>query len=58
MQTLFSKTKIAHSRRVFCKNKNEKKKITLNDLEKGFLMYCENSQETKDDKKNYAHLYL
>ena len=28
METLFSKTKIAHSRRVFCKSTDMKKKLT------------------------------
>ena len=31
METLFSKTKIAHSRRVFCKPENVKTKITMKD---------------------------
>ena len=47
METLLAKTKIAHSRRVFCKGEDEKKKITLSDLDKGFEMYLSN-----DDIKN------
>ncbi len=39
METLFSKVKIAHSRRVFCLAKEEKTKINKADLEKGFDMY-------------------
>ena len=47
IETILSKTKIAHSRRVFCKPADEKKKITLHDLEEGFKSYLKN-----DDVKN------
>ena len=47
IETILAKTKIAHSKRVFCKPEEEKKKITLNDLEKGFAMYLSN-----EDVKN------
>ena len=47
METLLAKTKIAHSKRVFCKGEDEKKKITLADLDKGFEIYLSN-----DDIKN------
>jgi SpoVK/Ycf46/Vps4 family AAA+-type ATPase len=47
IETLLSKTKIAHSRRVFCKSDSEKKKITIKDLDKGFEVYLKN-----DDIKN------
>ena len=36
METLLSKTKIAHGRRVFCKPKSEKTKIIMKDIEKGY----------------------
>ena len=49
METLFCKTKIAHSRRVFCKPKEDKTKITLKDLEKGLEVYLQN-EEVKDRK--------
>lgn len=39
METLFSKVKIVHSRRVFCLPKEEKTYITMKDLEKGFDIY-------------------
>ena len=39
METLFSKVKIAHSRRVFCLPKEDKTKINMEDLEKGFDTY-------------------
>ena len=55
METLFSKCKIAHSRRVFCKPKNVKTILTLEDLEKGFEIYLENDEvknRKKDNSKN------
>ena len=39
MEILFLKTKIAHGRRVFCKEDNIKKKLTLTDVEKGFELF-------------------
>lgn len=41
---LFSKVKICHSRRVFCSAPDEKTKITLADLDKGFDMYLKNDE--------------
>jgi len=50
METLFTKTKIAHSRRVFCKPEYMKTKINIDDLNKGFEMF----KSIKDDKeRNY-----
>ena len=56
METLLSKTKIAHSRRVFCLPDNKKRIISLKDLDKGLKMYLENEEvknrkETKDIEK-------
>ena len=52
METLFAKTKIAHSRRVFCRPKSEKTKITIEDLEKGYKLYLQNDEvKNRDDKK-------
>jgi len=47
IETILAKTKIAHSRRVFCKPESEKRKIILKDLDKGFEIYLKN-----DDVKN------
>ena len=44
METLFSKTKICHSRRVFCKNNDEKTKLIKQDLEKGLELYLKNDE--------------
>ena len=57
IETLLSKIKIAHSRRVFCKCTEEKTKLTFKDLEKGLQIYLKND-EVKNRKeytsrKNY-----
>ena len=51
METLFSKTKIAHARRVFCKPKDEKTKLSMKDLKKGLDLYLQND-EVKSRKEN------
>ena len=60
METLLAKAKIAHGRRVFCKPKNEKMKLNLTDLEKGFKMFVENNgKKPIDIKKSIIdHMYL
>ena len=54
METLFSKCKIAHSRRVFCKPLKEKTILTAEDLDKGFNIYIKNDEvlKRKDDLDN------
>jgi len=42
IESLLAKTKIAHSKRVFCKDKIEKRKLTLEDLDNGLKMYIKN----------------
>jgi SpoVK/Ycf46/Vps4 family AAA+-type ATPase len=44
METLLSKVKIAHSRRVFCLPESEKRNITLKDIKKGFKLYIKNDE--------------
>jgi len=60
METLFAKTKICHSRRVFLKSKEHKTKITMEDIENGFKLYLEN-EEVKARKDNtwssLRHMY-
>lgn len=54
METLFSKVKIAHSKRVFCKPKDEKTKLILEDLDKGLNMYLNNDEvKNRKDKKEF-----
>jgi hypothetical protein len=57
METLFTKTKIAHGRRVFCLPASEKKIITIDDLENGFKLFIENP-EVKDRKERGAGPYM
>jgi len=57
METLFTKTKIAHSRRVFCLPVSEKKIVTLADLENGFKLFIENP-EVKDRKERGSGPYM
>jgi SpoVK/Ycf46/Vps4 family AAA+-type ATPase len=51
IETLFSKIKIAHGRRIFCKSNSEKKKITFADLEKGFEIFLKN-EDVKNRKES------
>ena len=51
METLLAKTKIVHSKRVFCKPETERKKINLADLNKGFELYLKND-DVKNRKEN------
>jgi ATP-dependent 26S proteasome regulatory subunit len=58
IETLFAKTKIAHSRRVFCLDQSVKKYLTLKDLDKGLEIYLKNEDsKSKDkDKEKYKSL--
>ena len=59
IETILAKTKIAHSKRVFCKDDSEKKKITLKDLEKGFELYLKNDgiKKRKDSENMKKYIY-
>jgi len=52
IETLLAKTKIAHSRRVFCLDKTMKKQITIDDLNNGLDMFIknENSSNKKEEE--------
>ena len=59
METLLAKTKIAHGRRVFCLPEEDKKKITLEDLNKGFDMFLKNNEVKKRKDKGFvSDMYL
>lgn len=58
METLFTKTKIAHSRRVFCLPMCEKKIITFADLENGFRLFIENPEVSERKEKNSGGPYM
>jgi SpoVK/Ycf46/Vps4 family AAA+-type ATPase len=59
IETILAKTKIAHSRRVFCKPETEKRKLVLKDLDKGFEIYLknENVKGLKEKKEREKYLY-
>jgi SpoVK/Ycf46/Vps4 family AAA+-type ATPase len=59
IETILAKTKIAHSKRVFCKPENEKRKIILKDLDKGFEIYLKNSdvKNRRDELEMKRYLY-
>jgi len=59
IETILAKTKIAHSKRVFCKLENEKRKINLKDLDKGFEMYLKNEdvKNRKDSVEMKKYMY-
>ena len=55
METLFSKTKIAHARRVFCLPVEKKTIINKKDIKKGFELFLKND-EVKQRKDNVRSL--
>jgi SpoVK/Ycf46/Vps4 family AAA+-type ATPase len=59
IETILAKTKIMHSKRVFCKGECEKKKIILKDLEDGFKIYLknENVKNRKSELETKKYLY-
>ena len=58
IETLLSKIKIAHSRRVFCKDTSEKTKITFKDLEKGLQIYLKNEEVKNRKEASFREGYL
>ena len=60
METLLAKTKIAHGRRVFCKPKEEKMKLTMKDIKRGYDMFIDNNEVKERNNKNchIEHMYL
>jgi hypothetical protein len=59
IESLLAKTKIAHSRRVFCLPETDKKKITLKDLDKGLEIFIKNDdiKNRKDEKELKRYMY-
>ena len=55
METLLAKSKIAHSRRVFCLDDTEKGKLSIKDLENGLKFFKEDN-ETKDEKEREKYI--
>lgn len=58
METLLSKTKIAHSRRVFCLPVEEKGIITTEDLENGMKIFMKNDDVVKRKEEENMKKYI
>jgi ATP-dependent 26S proteasome regulatory subunit len=56
IDTLFAKTKIAHSRRVFCLEDSLKKYITIKDLNKGLDIYLKNEDSKEQEKEKFKSI--
>jgi SpoVK/Ycf46/Vps4 family AAA+-type ATPase len=59
IETLLTKIKIAHSRRVFCLPEKDKKKINLKDLDKGLEIFLKNDdiKNRKNEKELKQYMY-
>jgi len=60
IETLFAKTKIAHSRRVFCLDENMKRQLTIVDIDKGLEIYLKNNIKKEDNEhiqKSLSYMY-
>jgi SpoVK/Ycf46/Vps4 family AAA+-type ATPase len=63
VETVLSKTKISHSRRIFCKSSESKRMILKKDLENGFENFLKieevkNRKEESDSSKRIGMLYI
>ena len=58
MEQLFTYTKISHSRRIYGKNKDEKKKISDSDIEKALKIFMDNRKEQEEHKPYLYGLYV
>lgn len=57
MEQLFTCTKICHSRRIYGKDKDLRKKINMEDVKAGFKMFMENKKKKVENKHLYS-MYL
>lgn len=60
MESLFSKVKISHGRRVFCINdKNQRKQINKKDMDNGYNDFIKyKNDKSKSDNTNYKLMYM
>jgi SpoVK/Ycf46/Vps4 family AAA+-type ATPase len=58
IESFLAKTKISHSKRVFCKPIAEKKCLTKEDLMKGFEVYLHNSDNKHKKEEKYFKSHL
>lgn len=56
IETLFAKTKISHSKRVFCLDASVKKYIILKDLNNGLDVYLKNEDSREKERENLKRL--
>lgn len=52
IETLFAKTKIAHSKRVFCLDVSVKKYLTMKDLDNGLALFLKNEDSISKEKES------
>jgi SpoVK/Ycf46/Vps4 family AAA+-type ATPase len=59
METLFSKVKLVHSKRVFCLEQSEKTKISNDDMENGLNVYkkMNESEKKRNEKERLSQIY-
>lgn len=57
METLFYLTKIAHSKNVFGKNVNLRKKLTFKDIEDGFEIFLNNDEVKSRNNDIYRYIH-
>ena len=58
MELLFSFTKIAHGRRIYGKNADLRKKISLADMDQGFKIFLQNTNRKQKDPSSMYGLYV
>lgn len=56
METLFTRTKMAHSRRVFGLETSNRSRLTLEDIQMGLDHFCNNASEEGDTSLNMMYL--
>jgi hypothetical protein len=58
IETVLAKTKITHSRRVFCMPETDKKKLIIDDLNNGFKIYIQNDDIKSRKEEEYKKKML
>ena len=60
MENLLTKTKIAHSRRIFCTSENyDKGVLEIQDIKDGYNIFLSNLENTKKNTSNHSiYMYV
>lgn len=58
MEMLFSYTKISHGKRAYSMSSDVRRKITLDDLNNGFKMFCANTAKSNSAMEIHCGLYV